>query len=188
MQIFPSCNLAQLTKYSLDVGKRRRMARGSRGDPQAIRIKDSSMTEVFDIMVACFRVNTGTVHLHCPPMRSPRHHPQSPEQTQETDLVNLDRLSCNWQYIPRSDRPTSQIRVASPTLDTPVSNFLPSSCRLGIGSDFIANTVSFASWGWFYSRHNFIRTYLHTQVLAMYFLFYLRSLIGSPQSIYIYLL
>lgn len=42
---FPLAILAQLTQYSLDVGKRRRMARGSRSDSQAIRIKDSSMTE-----------------------------------------------------------------------------------------------------------------------------------------------
>lgn len=70
MQIFPSCNLAQLTKYSLDVGKRRRMARGSRGDPQAIRIKDSSITEVFDNMVACFRV-TSTASNAIPKAPSP---------------------------------------------------------------------------------------------------------------------
>lgn len=151
----PHVNASRLTRYSPDVGKRRRMARRSRGDPQAIRIKDSFMTKVFDIMVACFRVNSGTAHIHCL-QRDPQGTIPNPQNKYKKQILST------WIDSPRSDRPTSQIRVASPTLDTPVSNFLPSSCRLGIGSDFIANTVSFASWGWFYSRHNFTRTYLHT--------------------------
>jgi hypothetical protein len=68
---------------------------------------------------------------------------------------NTRAISCQPESIivqlamhKKGDRPTLPIRVAS-TLDTPVSIFLSSLCRLGIGSDFIcANTISSASSEW----------------------------------------
>ncbi|KAJ5942123.1 hypothetical protein N7516_002291 [Penicillium verrucosum] len=82
--------------------------------------------KVFDILMAWFRVNSGTAHIFCL-QRDPQDTIPNPQNKHKKQILStwIDHHEIGSTYQEVIDH-TSQIRVASPTLDTPVSNFLTS--------------------------------------------------------------
>lgn len=119
------------------------------------------MTKVFDIMVAFYRVNSRIDHIHCL-----QHDPQgtisNPQNKHKKQILStwIDHHAIGSAYqevIDQHHKSESHPRLLIPQF--PIS--YPAHVVLALALTLLQIQSLLRLGGWFYSRHNFTRTYLH---------------------------